>query len=83
MENPRPLHAGLLKGSGDLIGFIPTIVTSDMVGKTVAVFTSIEVKTPTGRIKPEQLTWLELVRKNGGIAGFARSESDVELLLKK
>lgn len=83
MENPRPLHAGLQKGSGDLIGFKPTVITSDMVGKMVAVFVSLEVKTPTGRVRPEQLDWYELVRKNGGIAGFARSEADVDLLFNQ
>jgi hypothetical protein len=43
-----------------------------MVGQQVAVFTSIEVKTPTGRIRPEQQQWLETVQAAGGIAGVAR-----------
>ena len=47
-----------------------------MVGSTVAVFTSIEVKTPTGRIRPEQQHWLETVQAAGGIAGVARSVED-------
>jgi hypothetical protein len=47
-----------------------------MVGTQVAVFTSIEVKTPTGRVKPEQQQWLDAVQSAGGIAGVARSVED-------
>jgi hypothetical protein len=39
-----------------------------MVGKTVAVFLSVEVKTRNGRMRPEQKTWMETVNKAGGIA---------------
>jgi hypothetical protein len=46
--------ASLCKGSADLIGYRTITITPDMVGQQVAVFTSIEVKTPTGRIRPEQ-----------------------------
>ena len=51
-------------------------VTPEMVGQQVAVFLSIEVKTPTGRIRPEQQAWLETVQAAGGIAGVARSVED-------
>jgi len=47
----------------------------------VAVFTSIEVKTATGRIRPEQQQWLDAVQAAGGIAGVARSVEDAEALL--
>lgn len=33
-------------GGSDLIGWTPKTITLEMVGKTVAVFTAIEVKTP-------------------------------------
>jgi dihydroxyacid dehydratase/phosphogluconate dehydratase len=52
-----------------------------MVGQQVAVFASIEVKTPTGRIRPEQRAWLETVQAAGGIAGVARSVEDAQVLL--
>ena len=52
-----------------------------MVGQQVAVFLSIEVKTPTGRIRPEQQQWLETVQAAGGIAGVARSVEDAKALL--
>jgi hypothetical protein len=44
-----------------------------MVGQQLAVFTSIEVKTPTGRLAPLQANWLDAVQNAGGIAGVARS----------
>ena len=47
-----------------------------MVGTRLAVFTSIEVKTPTGRVSSFQQSWLEAVLAAGGIAGIARSVPD-------
>ena len=67
---------GLAKGSADLIGWRTVTVTQEMVGTQVAVFTSIEVKTPIGRVKPEQQQWLDAVQAAGGIAGVARSVED-------
>lgn len=72
----RLVRFGLCKGSSDLIGFRPTVITPDMVGKTVAVFTAIEVKTPTGKPTPEQLHFINRVKELGGIAGIARSVED-------
>lgn len=81
-QNGRPVQFGLCKGSADLIGWRTVTVTEEMVGTTVAVFTSIEVKTPTGRVKPEQQQWLDAVQAAGGIAGVARSIDDAEALLR-
>ena len=72
----RPVQFGLARGSADLIGWRTVVVTPDMVGQRLAVFTSIEVKTPTGRLTPAQHAWLGVVRAAGGIAGVARSVSD-------
>jgi hypothetical protein len=47
----------------------------------VAVFTSIEVKTPTGRVTPDQHSWLNMVQQAGGIAGVARSVQDAKEIL--
>jgi hypothetical protein len=75
-QHGRPVSFGLCKGSADLIGYRTITITPDMVGQQVAVFASIEVKTPTGRIRPEQQAWLETVQAAGGIAGVARSVED-------
>jgi hypothetical protein len=75
-QHGRPVQFGLCKGSADLIGWKQVTVTPEMVGQQVAVFLSIEVKTPTGRIRPDQQQWLETVQSAGGIAGVARSVED-------
>ena len=81
-QHGRPVQFGLCKGSADLIGWKRVTVTPDMVGQQVAVFLSIEVKTPTGRIRPEQQQWLDAVQAAGGIAGVARSVEDAQRLTR-
>jgi hypothetical protein len=76
MQNPRPVQFGLHPGSADLIGWRSVTITPDMVGRTVAVFCSIEVKTPAGKLRPDQANWQAQVEEAGGIAIVARSEAD-------
>ncbi len=77
----RLVTFGLARGSADLIGWRTIVVTPDMVGRRLAVFTSIEIKTPTGRLQPEQQAWINAVEGAGGIAGVARSVGDAITLL--
>ena len=79
--NGRPVQFGLAVGSADLIGWRTVTITPDMVGQRVAVFTSIEVKSSTGRLRPEQRQWMEAVQAAGGIAGVARSVEDAQSLI--
>lgn len=78
----RPIQFGLAKGSADLIGLRTVTITPDMVGRQVAVFTSLEIKTPMGRATPEQRSWLEMVRSRGGLAGIARSVQDANEIVE-
>ena len=80
-QHGRPVQFGLCKGSADLIGWRSITITPAMVGQKIAVFTSVEVKSSSGRVKPEQKQWLEAVQAAGGIAGVARSVADAEVLL--
>jgi hypothetical protein len=80
-RNNRLVRYGLVVGSGDLIGWQSVVITEAMVGQRFARFVSIEVKTPTGRLSPEQETWRQAVLKAGGIAVVARSVDDVKFLL--
>ena len=80
-QHGRPVSFGLCKGSADLIGWKRVTVTEEMVGSTVAVFASSEVKSKTGRLRPEQQQWLDAVQAAGGIAGVARSVEDAQALL--
>lgn len=77
----RPVQFGLARGSADLIGWRTITITPDMVGRQVAVFTSIEVKTDRGRVRPEQHAWLNTVQCSGGIAGIARSIADATQII--
>ena len=77
----RVIRYGLVTGSGDLIGWKTVTITQDMVGRQIAQFMSIEVKTPKGVVRPEQQIWVENVRRGGGIAVIARSVDDVQFLL--
>jgi hypothetical protein len=80
-QHGRPVSFGLCKGSADLIGWRTVTVTPEMVGQQVAVFTSIEVKAASGRLRPEQRQWLDAVQAAGGVAGVARSVDDARALL--
>jgi hypothetical protein len=82
IRSARPLHAGLIKGSSDLIGWKTVTITQDMVGSTVAVFVAVEVKTEKGRPTPDQQNFIDMVLKSGGIAGIVRSEEEAENLVK-
>ena len=64
-------------GGSDLIGWKTVTVTPDMVGKQVALFAAVEVKTETGRASEAQLRFLEAVRNSGGVAILARSDKDL------
>jgi hypothetical protein len=77
----RVIRYGLATGSADLIGWQSVVITPAMVGQRFARFVSIEVKTPTGRLSPEQETWQAAVQKAGGIAVVARSVDDVKFLV--
>lgn len=83
LQNPRPLHAGLCTGSSDLIGWTPVVVTPDMVGKTVAIFTAIEAKTANVRATAQQENFLRVVREHGGIGAVCYTPGEVVLELEK
>jgi hypothetical protein len=75
--------------SSDLIGITKIIITPDMVGKTVGVFTAIEVKRQDWKFKPDnerdraQNNFIQWIKSCGGIAGFVNSvESYLELVRK-
>ena len=75
LKDGRRLKTGLCPGSSDLIGWYPVLITNEMVGQVVAVFTVVEVKTPKSRTNKERLEnqkiFIREVKKAGGIGGFA------------
>lgn len=71
-EDGRWFSSGVPKGYSDLSG----VRRSD--GR--AVF--IEVKTPTGRIRPEQRDFIAAMQKCGALAGFARSIEEAKRIVE-
>jgi hypothetical protein len=66
--------------SSDRIGFTEVIVTPEMVGKKIAVFTAIEVKkeswNPDKKLDEHEIAqnnFLQFITSRGGIAGFVNS----------
>ena len=67
LDHGSPLRFGLQPGSSDFIGWETVEVTPDMVGKTVAIFQSIEIKTEHDRLSKVQRAWNKAVQIAGGI----------------
>jgi len=77
LKRARPFHAGLVKGSSDLIGWTTMTVGPGMLGKKVAVFTACEVKTGKLKATKEQLAFVRAVNNSGGIGVIAYNLEDL------
>ena len=77
-ESGEFIRFGLEVGSGDLIGWESIDITADMVGKKIARFLSVEVKSKTGKATESQKNWLDNVNKHGGRAIIANSAEDLK-----
>ena len=83
VRNARPLKSGLCKGSSDVVGITPVFITTAHLGKTLGVFTAVEVKSNTGKPTADQLNFLQAVEKAGGFAGIAKCNDDVKLIIDR
>lgn len=81
LKNYRRIKFGLCNGSGDLIGWTKIKVTPEMVGREMAVFTSLETKTLTGKAEEDQKNWRDQIKKSGGISGIVRTPDESLKLL--
>lgn len=79
IRKARPFHAGF-EGLSDLGGWVSVVITPEMVGSTVAVYTQAEIKAGT-QLTTEQRKWIDAVKKAGGRAGVARNEDDLKKIL--
>lgn len=77
----RPIRCGLCAGSSDQVGWRSVVVTPRLVGRRIAVFTALEIKTATGRVDPAQINFIDQVQLAGGIAGVARSPEQAKEIL--
>ncbi len=81
-QDGRNVQTGLCVGSSDLIGFTSKTITADDVGKTVAIFTAIEVKTEKGKVSLQQEKFIEMVARFRGIGTVVRSVDEAMDVLK-
>ena len=65
-ESGRVHRFGLSVGSADLVGVLAPS------GRLIA----LECKSATGRLRPEQRAWLDVVRRFGGFACVVRSADE-------
>lgn len=70
-KDGRTIKTGLGNGTSDVIGFTSVEITPDMVGKRVAIFTAIEVKAKKKKGADNQMRFIDLIKRMGGIAGLA------------
>lgn len=77
-----------VRKSSDEIGWTEVVITPEMVGKKVAVFTAVECKEPKWKWSgtPEemaQFNFIKSVLNAGGMGGFAKSVDDFKQILKQ
>lgn len=65
-DRDRKVRFGLGIGSADLVGLV----------HGTGRFVGVEVKTPSGRLSPEQRLWGDVVERHGGLYVVARSVDD-------
>ena len=74
--------------SSDLIGITPVLITPDMVGTVVGVFTAVETKRPGWKFSLSdaravaQKKFHDIVLKAGGYAGFATCVEEFRKIIK-
>ena len=75
-KSGRRVRTGLAVGSPDLVGWIPTKITPEMIGKTLAVFYGVEAKTGKLKLTTQQRRFLQKLKNDGGVAVVARGTAD-------
>lgn len=88
LGNISKAHNDKIKSS-DLIGFTKVIITQEMVGKTVAIFTAVECKEEYWDVNKKfdareiaQEAFIKWINNNGGIAFFANNIDDLDNLIR-
>lgn len=89
IQAARPIALGFsstngepVKGTSDLNGWTPVVITPDMVGCRVAVYTAIETKKSNGgRTSADQANFIQQVQRAGGIAGVANSPEAAQAIV--
>lgn len=75
--------------SSDLIGITPTLITQEMVGYYLGVFTALEIKHPGWTLRPSdkrghaQAEFHRLVKEACGFAGFVTDPQDALRIIRR
>lgn len=86
--NDSPALAKRVKSS-DFVGITPIIVTPAMVGHVVGLFTAVETKASDWVFRPSderalaQSAFHDIVKRAGGLAGFARDIEEFRRIVGK
>lgn len=74
--------------SSDLIGITPVMITQNMVGQVLGVFTAVETKEENWTFDPKdqhsvaQKKYIDIVLNAGGYAGFATNVNDFRRIIR-
>lgn len=74
--------------SSDFIGIRPVLITPEMVGNVIGVFTAVEMKAENWRFNKndnhllQQKHFIDIVNSNGGMAGFATNVDDFYRIIR-
>lgn len=74
--------------SSDFIGIRPVLITPDMIGQVLGVFTAVEMKAENFKFNKndkhllKQKHFIDIVQQYGGFAGFASSVDDFYRIIK-
>ena len=74
--------------SSDWVGIRPVLITPEMVGQVLGVFTAVEMKkegwhfNPDDKHESDQKHFIDIVNANGGMSGFAQSVDDFYRIIR-
>lgn len=74
--------------SSDWVGIRPVLITPEMVGSVLGVFTAVEMKAEGWQFNKndkhllQQKHFIDIVNQNGGMAGFAQSTEDFYRIIR-
>jgi hypothetical protein len=70
-------------GTGDFVGFTPVLITAEMIGRTLPIYTETEQKTKEGRVSEQQAARIEHLHDVNAICGVARQAGDFAELVRR
>jgi hypothetical protein len=74
---------GATAGTSDFCGWRKVRITQDMVGRDMAQFVGLEMKTATGNERESQERFRTVLTNDGGVCGVCRTPDDALKLLKE